>query len=88
MVTDVWIHDGAAVEDGSALVSVDGVARLAQTTGRPLYREIRSGDSGPDVDWLDALLVRMGAAPAPTLDVEGRATRATTQAITSRKISG
>lgn len=40
-----------------------------------------SPDSGPDVDWLDALLVRMGAAPAPTLDVEGRVTRATTQAV-------
>ncbi len=81
VITDVAIQPGALIEDGSALASVDGIARLAQLTGQPMYREISSGSSGPDVDWLDALLVRKGAAPSSTLDTEHRFTSATTRAV-------
>ncbi len=81
VITDVWIQPGALVQDGSPLASVDGVARLAQLTGRPMYREILKGSGGPDVDWLDALLMRAGAAPSSTLDTRHRATSATTRAV-------
>ena len=81
VITDVAIQPGALIEDGSALASVDGIARLAELTGQPMYREISSGSSGPDVDWLDALLVPKGGAPSSTLDTEHRFTSATTRAV-------
>ncbi len=81
VITDVGIQPGSLVEDGLPLASVDGIARLAQLTGQPMYREIASGSSGPDVDWLDALLVGKGAAPSSTLDAKQRATSATTRAV-------
>lgn len=72
VITDVFLQPGAVVEDGSPIAAVDGITRIAQVSGRPLYRDIRVGDIGPDVQWLDGLLIKFGVTSEPTLDSRPR----------------
>lgn len=81
VITDVFLQPGAVVEDGTPIAGVDGVTRIAQVSGRPLYRDIAIGDSGPDVQWLDVLLTKLGVTSESTLDSHGRATSAMTSGV-------
>jgi hypothetical protein len=65
VVTSTSAFDAAStvgVGNGAVLFAVDAVAVLAQTTGEPLFRDIRLGMAGGDVRWVDELLVAVGAA--------------------------
>jgi hypothetical protein len=81
VVTDLQIYSGIDLEDGSPVLGINGITRLAQVTGQPMYRPIERGMSGPDVLWLDALLVKLQISASSTLDFAGRATSATTVGV-------
>ena len=82
VITGVYVSTGDRLVDGALVAKVGSAAVLAQSTGEPLHRAIRQGDSGPDVMWLDGLLQSMSGGPS-TLDAQGRATWATTRAVRS-----
>ena len=67
--------------DGQPLMRVDGQIIAAQVSGVPVYRELRQGDAGPDVTWLDQMLRSRGVTTTTTLDSLGRLTRRSTAAI-------
>ncbi len=56
VITKVYATPGQELHDGSPLIEVSGVVVSAQTQGMPLYRDLRLGDSGPDVLWLNQYL--------------------------------
>lgn len=80
LVTALPIAAGATLSTGSPVVEVDGVMRVAVRGDAPFYRTLESGDTGPDVATLNALLVKLGhlaALPKP----ETSYTSATSQAV-------
>lgn len=72
-VTATACEPGSSVASGSTLVAIDGRPVVALATQIPLWRDIRSGDQGADVEALQAELTRLGL-PTP---VDGRAGRGT-----------
>lgn len=56
------------VRSGQELFAVDGVPVLAQVGTAPLYRELRSGHEGEDVEVLARFLVDMGLLPTDEAD--------------------
>ena len=59
-VSETLCMPGQAVESGKRLLSVDGKPVIALHTDTPLYREIGTGDTGPDVLALQQELARLG----------------------------
>lgn len=60
LVTAVRVRRGDSVSEGQAIVTIDGVDRIAAVTEQPFYRSITAGSAGPDVAQLNALLPRLG----------------------------
>lgn len=60
VVTSSTCAVGASASSGTSTFAVDGVALLDLHTAVPLWRELRPGDRGPDVDALKAELARLG----------------------------
>ncbi|AIZ15182.1 peptidoglycan-binding protein [Bifidobacterium catenulatum] len=59
-VSETLCTPGQTFESGTRLLSVDGRPIIALHTDTPLYREIGTGDSGPDVLALQQELARLG----------------------------
>lgn len=59
-VTGVFVSRGDRLRDGTPVVGIDGVTRIAERGGIPLYRDLRVGDSGDDVGRLRQLLRNAG----------------------------
>lgn len=59
-VTDVVAEAGTEFVDGQTVIAVDGRPVWAQTKGVPLYRDLMSGLSGPDVMALHEVLGSQG----------------------------
>ncbi|MBT1179037.1 peptidoglycan-binding protein [Bifidobacterium vespertilionis] len=59
-VSETLCTPGQTVESGKRLLSVDGKPVIALHTDTPLYREIGTGDTGPDVLTLQRELARLG----------------------------
>lgn len=59
-VTALFITEGDVVEEGQKLLAVDGVVRKAMRTEMPLYRPVKPGDAGADVEALSQHLVATG----------------------------
>ncbi|MCH9276723.1 peptidoglycan-binding protein [Bifidobacterium amazonense] len=59
-VSEILCKPGQTVESGSRILSVDGKPVIALHTDTPLYREIGTGDTGPDVLALQQELARLG----------------------------
>ena len=59
-VSETLCTPGQTVESGKRLLSVDGKPVIALHTDTPLYREIGTGDTGPDVLALQRELARLG----------------------------
>lgn len=71
VVTSV-ARDGTVVEDGTALVAIDGISRTVCSASSPLYRPLGLGDAGADVLVLrDCLAAITGeyATPVDASDV-------------------
>lgn len=60
-VTAVSCEVGKPVSSGTTPIEIDGQAVLALATSKPLWRELKNGDSGEDVDALRAALADLGA---------------------------
>lgn len=60
LVTGVMVSAGDVVGDGDAVVTVDGVHRVAVASPAPFHRRLASGDRGDDVVMLEEALVRLG----------------------------
>jgi peptidoglycan hydrolase-like protein with peptidoglycan-binding domain len=68
---------GGSLASGDSLVSLDDRPIVALATSTPLWRDLRAGDEGPDVEALQTELARLGASVA----VDGRAGRVTMRAV-------
>jgi len=79
VVTDLSTFE--QIRDGVPVLWLNGEAIVAQVTGRPLYRDLAKGDSGPDVSWLDEMFVSVGLAQQSTLDSRQRLSAVSTRAI-------
>lgn len=60
VVTDIYRSEGETVTSGEAVLSINGVDRLAFASGQPFWRPLRRGDIGADVNELQQLLVGRG----------------------------
>jgi hypothetical protein len=67
-ITSVNLAAGQIVSQGDHLVSVDYVPVLAFVSSAPLVRDLRTGDSGPDVTALAAYLRDLGLLDAANVD--------------------
>lgn len=56
---------GTPVAIGDLLATVSGIPVFLVPEGVPLYRDLRQGETGPDVTAFQALLVRLGYLPGP-----------------------
>ncbi len=56
----VNVADGATVEPGQVLFSLDGRNAVAVNADFPFYRALRVGDEGPDVEQLENILSSQG----------------------------
>lgn len=77
-VTSVPIDDGADVNAGSPLLSLDGRAAVAELGDIPFFRELDVGARGEDVRQLETILERAGYHPGV---VDGNYTEATRTAL-------
>jgi peptidoglycan hydrolase-like protein with peptidoglycan-binding domain len=66
LVTAVSIAPGDRIASGTRLVSVDDVPILAYLAPAPLYRDLSTGDRGPDVRNVQQFLAKAGFAPGRT----------------------
>lgn len=63
IVTATPVAVGDAVAEGQALLGVAGRPVIFLAGAFPAYRDLRVGDSGPDVEQLEAALGRLGLRP-------------------------
>ncbi|MEX0865620.1 MAG: peptidoglycan-binding protein [Acidimicrobiia bacterium] len=61
-MTEVLVEEGQTVEEGAALLAVNGTRRFVLQGLFPPYRDLAPGLSGPDVAQLQEALVRLGYA--------------------------
>jgi hypothetical protein len=80
-VTAILVRPEMALENGTPVLEIDGVVRLAHVSDRPFFRQLQRGMAGRDVDALDQFLVEAGLAQSGTLDERGRFSRLTSQAV-------
>ncbi len=59
-VTGVEVEPGDVIGTGDVVLTVDGIDRLAYQAESPMFRPLRRGDSGPDVETLEGLLAGWG----------------------------
>jgi len=81
------VAPAAEIADGQLLFELNGQAVTAQTSGEPIFRDIVTGLTGGDVDWLDQMLMRRGFAAETTLSSTGASTRTTTKAVKAMQIA-
>lgn len=62
-ITNVPLQSGSVIVDGMPVLAIDGLPRVAQAGGTPIYRDLSRGDRGPDVARLRSLLTAVGAGP-------------------------
>jgi len=62
VVTSLEIAAGEPLTQGRVLLAIDGIQRRAYLGHMPVFRELGSGDSGPDVAALHAYLIETGTA--------------------------
>jgi hypothetical protein len=74
LVTDVSAGPGDTVDNGDAVVTIDGIPRLAYRSRSPLHRLMRTGDVGADVLTLEYLLNELGWLDEDPDDVYSYAT--------------
>jgi peptidoglycan hydrolase-like protein with peptidoglycan-binding domain len=67
-VTDVFMAPGGMLVSGRSVIEVEDVARLAMVADGPLWRDLGSGDDGPDVERLQRFLTELGYDPG---DIDG-----------------
>lgn len=60
IVTEVLVEKGQVVEEGAALVAINGRRRIVLQGILPAYRDLMPGVHGPDVAQLQEALVRLG----------------------------
>lgn len=73
---------GQVIKEGEVLYRVDNQPTVLLQGTSPAYRELVSGASGPDVQQLNAALVRLGYLPSADLDpTSDDYTRATTAGV-------
>lgn len=60
LVTEIHAEPGTWVGDGSVVLSIDGVDRVAHVLEQPFWRQLSRGMSGPDVAALESLLQDLG----------------------------
>jgi hypothetical protein len=60
VVDRVLVAPGDRVAHGSALLSLDGIERIAWATSGAFYRQLALRDKGPDVEWLNQALAAAG----------------------------
>lgn len=68
VVTDLFIERGDALPNGAAVLSIDGVTLVALTGQVPLYRDLRHGYQGADVETVATLLRDMGLLDGQAAD--------------------
>ncbi|MGH8873744.1 MAG: peptidoglycan-binding domain-containing protein [Acidimicrobiia bacterium] len=78
LVTAVFAVAGEPLGQGDPVLAIDDVLRVAVVTERPFFRGLSVGDSGPDVERLQAVLVRLGYLSG---EVDGRFGSATAAAV-------
>lgn len=61
VITSSSCEPGGSIESGAVPWSVDGAHVLALATASPIYRDLTSGTTGPDVTALQQELTRLGA---------------------------
>ena len=59
-VTQTWCRAGAPLRSGQVVARVNDTPLIALATSMPLYRDLASGDRGPDVLALQHELTRLG----------------------------
>jgi multidrug efflux pump subunit AcrA (membrane-fusion protein) len=77
-VSGVPVDDGATVDAGDAILSVEGRASIAVPGSLPFFRPLDVGSEGPDVRQLEEILAAGGYGPGP---VDGRYTEQTRSAL-------
>ena len=80
MVTAVDAAAGKPLKSGDTVAAINAVRRIAYATKTPFYRTIASGDTGPDVESLNEMLLGLGYMDALPSDPT-RATYATSIGI-------
>lgn len=60
VVQEVTAQPGETISHGETFAVIDGVPRIALHTSQPMYRALRSGDSGSDVQQLHLALAQLG----------------------------
>jgi multidrug efflux pump subunit AcrA (membrane-fusion protein) len=79
-VTDVHIGSDDPIDPMSAILDVDGGTLWAVTGGAPLYRDLRVGTEGPDVETLEESLTAAGYDPGEVDEEFDRDTEAALEA--------
>ncbi len=64
VITGVQVASGKPIAEGEVVGSIEGTAVVALQGEIPSYRDLRIGDSGPDVEQLFTALRRLGIACA------------------------
>lgn len=60
VIQTVAVSHGDSITDGSPIVTVNGVVRIAVASPAPFYRPISRGVKGADVEWLNDFLSASG----------------------------
>ncbi|MBI2766362.1 MAG: hypothetical protein HYX53_10695 [Chloroflexi bacterium] len=85
-VTGLHVAAGDTVTTGSRLLVISGLDRLAVASPAPFYRQLRAGDTGPDVAELKRALLLLGDLNAASATGD-RFDAATAQAVRSLEAS-
>lgn len=60
MVTAIYAAASKPLASGDRVAAIDAIDRIAYATKTPFYRAITSGDTGPDVEALNQMLLGLG----------------------------
>ena len=64
VLTEVLLAPSDEINNGQLIARVNGLGTIALTTPTPFYRDLKSGDRGPDVDQLVVVLRELGLLDA------------------------
>ncbi|HMK10936.1 MAG TPA: peptidoglycan-binding domain-containing protein, partial [Acidimicrobiales bacterium] len=74
-VSRTYLDDGADVQPGQAILSIDGRDAIAEPGDFPFYRPLDVGAQGPDVKQLEQILAAAGYNPGPVDELYTEQTR-------------
>jgi hypothetical protein len=88
LVTAVGVAVGERITSGTAIVTIDGIERIALASARPFYRPIGPGVTGGDVQDLRRALSGLGFGPLGTGDTYDSALKSAIRRLEAQLTGG